>query len=151
MRHNNPPATAQPAIDSIEGFVGYQLRRASALFGADFNIAVEGSGMRQVLVGILSVIAAEPGIHQGEVGRRLGIQRANMVALINELVERALVVRDVGDDRRAFALRATAEGLALLADCMARIRAGEEALLDSFSPGERDLLMGLLRRLNRAG
>ena len=44
--------------------------------------------MRQVLFAVLSVVAANPGINQGAVGRVLGIKRANMVSLINELVDR---------------------------------------------------------------
>lgn len=104
--------------------------------------------MRQVLLGILSVIAARPAINQGSVGRLLGIQRANMVSLVTELVERGLVRRELSiDDRRAFALTLTGEGEALLADCLDRIHRQEAAMLEGFSNAERATLLALLSRI----
>lgn len=127
---------------------GYHLRRASGAFAADFARALGGTGMRQVLFGILSVVYANPGINQGTVGRNLGIQRANMVALINELVDGGLVERRVSDeDRRAFALTLSSAGATTLADCLARIRAHEEEMLADLTAAERTRLIVLLGKI----
>jgi DNA-binding MarR family transcriptional regulator len=144
-------------IDDIEAGVvlgpvveltGYHLRRASSVFGNDFSRAVAGTGIRQVLFAILSIVAANPGINQGAAGRALGIQRANMVSLINELVERGLVDRQVAaDDRRAFSLTVTTAGNAMIADCLARIHAHEARLLSDLSKDERAALIELLQRI----
>lgn len=148
MTHNRSALASQLPLPGIDDFVGYQLRRASALFGADFAAAVAGTGMRQVLVGILSVVAGEPGINQGAVGRRLGIKRANMVALINELIDSGLVDRQAGDDRRSFALALTAAGQARLGECLAQIRKGEDQRLSVLSVTEKAQLHRLLARIN---
>lgn len=135
-------------LGALDGLVGYHLRRASGAFSNDFARAIEGTGMRQVLFGILSVVGANPNINQGEVGRSLGIQRANMVALINQLVDADLVDRQTASyDRRAFALNLTPAGDAMLKDCLARIETHEQRMLAGFSAAERKTLIALLTRI----
>ncbi len=132
----------------LADLAGYHLRRASGAFAADFVRALDGTGMRQVLFAILSVVAANPDINQGAVGRALGIQRANMVSLINELVDAALVERRVSpDDRRAFALRLSVAGQAKLDDCITRIHEHEEAMLSDLAAPDRAQLIALLSRI----
>jgi len=128
--------------------VGYYLRRASAALNADFAASVEGTGMRQVLFGILSVISANPGINQGNVARVLGVQRTNMVALVNELIARGLVGRTIDrEDRRAFVLNLTLAGEAMVAETLARIRVHEERMLNGVSARDRATLIRLLGRM----
>ncbi len=140
----------QEQVGALGPLVGYHLRRASAAFAADFANAVDGTGMRQVLVAILAVVETSPKINQGAVGRVLGIKRANMVALINELVDLKLLERVVdATDRRAFALTLTDAGHAMLRDCMKRIAAHERAMLAGFTDAERATLLDLLGRIER--
>lgn len=132
----------------LEGLVGYHLRRASSAFSNDFSRAIEGTGMRQVLFGILSVVGANRDINQGAVGRSLSIQRANMVSLINQLVDAGLIDRrTASDDRRAFALNLTPAGEAMLKDCHARIEKHEQRMLADFTAAERRTLIALLNRI----
>ncbi|MCP3729608.1 MarR family transcriptional regulator [Sphingomonas sp. MG17] len=141
---------AKNNIGELGPLVGYHLRRAFGAFAADFAVAMEGTGMRQVLVGILTVVSGSPGINQGAVGRVLGIKRANMVSLINELVDAGLIARVVDPgDRRAFSLNITDAGRAMLADCLARIAAHEQRMLAGFSEAERAMLLELLGRIER--
>src|SRR5688500_12828634 len=79
-----------PRIGVLDEIAGYHLRRAFGAMAADFTIAMEGTGLRQVLFAILAVVSSTPGTSQGLVGKVLGIKRANMVALINELIDRGL-------------------------------------------------------------
>ncbi|MBN2972698.1 MarR family transcriptional regulator [Roseomonas aeriglobus] len=143
-------STPTPLIGALSPLVGYHLRRASGVFAADFAAAVEGTGMRQVLIGILAVVAASPGINQGAVGRILGIKRANMVSLINELIDAGLIVRETDPtDRRAFTLAVSSEGTAMLDECTQRIEAHEEQLLAGFSAAEKAMLLDLLGRIEK--
>ena len=128
----------------LEGLVGYHVGRASSVFATDFSPALAGTGMRQVLFGILSIVGANPGINQGAVGRSLGIQRANMVSLMNELVDAGLLDRKTAaEDRRAFALNLSAAGETMLSDCLARIEAHECEMLVDFSATDRRALIAL--------
>ena len=147
MANDNGAGVTAGVLDTL---VGYHLRRAHGTVAADFARAVAGTGMRQVLFGVLSVVEANPGINQGAAGRTLGIQRANMVSLINELVDAGWVGRQVADDdRRAFALNLTEAGRAALARALEQIRAHEESLLGAMSAKERAVLVELLRQIER--
>jgi DNA-binding MarR family transcriptional regulator len=146
---------AEPDIENgtvhvgfMADMVGYHLRRALGAFNADYARAFSGTGMRQGLFGILSVIAANPGINQGAVARALGIQRANMVALINELGGLGYVERGASaEDRRAFTLRLTDKGKATLEEACARARKHDARMLGGLSPDEREALIAMLMRI----
>lgn len=144
------PAESAENIDlgALSDLAGYHLRRASGVFAASFARALAGTGMRQALFGIISVVGANPGINQGSVGRYLGIQRANMVALINELVDSGAVERRVSaEDRRAFALTLSAAGRAVLEGCLTRIHAHEGEMLTDLTAAERKQLIALLQKI----
>jgi DNA-binding MarR family transcriptional regulator len=142
------PDDNDTALGVLDELVGYHMRRASSVFANDFSRAVVGTGMRQVLFGILSIIEANPHINQGSVGRALGIQRANMVSLVNELVDTGLVRRETAaEDRRAFALTLTSSGEAMVKTCRERIHKHEAKLLTDLSADERAMLVAMLRRI----
>ncbi|MDV3457079.1 MarR family transcriptional regulator [Sphingomonas sp. HF-S4] len=143
-------AREQESVGALAPLAGYHLRRAWSAFSSDFSAAMEGTGLRQVPFAVLSVVAANPGINQGAVGRVLGIKRANMVSLINELVDKGLVDRAVDpNDRRAFSLKPTDGGTATLEDAVARIAAHEQRMLADLSPQEQATLLDLLGRIER--
>jgi DNA-binding MarR family transcriptional regulator len=143
-------ASNQQPLGDLGRLTGYHLRRASSVFAADFARAMEGTGLRQVLLGILAVVSANPGINQGSVGRLLGIKRANMVSLINELIDAGLVDREVDPtDRRAFTLKLSRRGTALLKDALTRIEEHERQLLSAFTEEESRTLLDLLGRIER--
>jgi DNA-binding MarR family transcriptional regulator len=138
----------QVSLGVLEELAGYHLRRASYVFGADFARTLDHFGMRQVPFAILAVIDANPGINQAGIGKLLGIKRANMVALVNDLERRELVERATDPrDRRAFGLSLKPGGKTLLIECHARILEHEERLLTGFSAAERTLLKALLARI----
>lgn len=142
------PEDEEAPLGALDHLVGYHLRRASGAFGTDFARAMEGTGMRQVLFGILSVVGANPGINQGAAGRSLGIQRANMVTLINQLSDIGLLDRQTAaEDRRALALSLTPAGETMLKECLERIEAHEEQMLAGLTAAERRMLITLLAKI----
>jgi DNA-binding MarR family transcriptional regulator len=136
------------AIGPLDDLIGYHLRRGYAVMSADFAETFAGTAMRQSLFGILSVISANPGINQGQVGKVLSIQRTNMVALVNELVDLGLVTRRLAQrDRRAFSLNLTEHGGDILIATLERIRLHEKRMLQRLTPIERATLDALLRKI----
>lgn len=135
-------------IGVLDELIGYHLRRASGAFGADFMVVMEGTGLRQALFAILAVVSKSPRINQSTVGKLLGIKRANMVSLINELTDMGLIDRmDDPQDRRALSLTVTEAGTALLQEGLQRIRGHEKRMLAGFTEGEKQILRELLRRI----
>lgn len=148
MVHTGLDNEQEVALGPLGNLIGYHLRRASNVLSTEFARELEGTGMRRVPFSILSVVGANPGIHQGEVAKALGIQRANMVVLVNALEKEGLVARSVpAEDRRAFALTLTEAGTAMLDDCVAKIRANEQNTLAEMSDKERASLIALLTRI----
>lgn len=140
----------QPAsLGPLDELTGYHLRRAYAVMSADFAQTFADSAMRQVLVGVLSVISANPGVNQGQVGKMLGIQRTNMVALVNQLVDLGFVTRHQDrTDRRAFSLILTDRGQETLRSTLDRIRQHEQRLLRRLTAREHATLVALLRKID---
>lgn len=136
----------QPSV--LERIAGYHLRLAYGTVSAEFNRIFAGTGLRQVLFGITAIIAANPGINQGKVAQVLSIKRANMVALINELLDMGVIERrTVPTDRRAFSLHLTEQGAEQFAQWTRQIDEHEKVLFARFTPGERATLIELLGRL----
>lgn len=139
-------------LGPLDALVGYHLRRASAAVGSDYFRSVEPNAMRQVLFGVLSVISANPGINQANVGRALGIAKPNMVALVNELIGHGWVERSVDTvDRRAFILKLTPAGQAAVADALALICVHEARMTRDLNAQDRKTLIGLLSRIETKG
>lgn len=137
-------------LGPLQDLIGYHFRRTSSMIRKDFEQATAGLDIRQVSFGVLSVIAANPGIRQGEVGAILDIQRANMVAMVSELNDAGLVDRGRDPmDKRAVTLTLTDKGQALLAEAIERISAHEARMLSGLSDQECAQLLDMLKRIGR--
>ena len=85
---------------------------------------------------------------QAALGRRLAIDRSDMVALINELERDGLVARDRDEqDRRRKLVRLTPAGTRMLERLDARVEQAQDALLAPLSAAERRELQRLLTLL----
>jgi DNA-binding MarR family transcriptional regulator len=140
--------TSDGADPSLVDLVGYALRRAHIRMMADLAVTLEPTGLRRVLAAMLAVIRANPGIIQMGLGTELGIQRANLVPLINELTALELIDRrPAPHDRRALALFLTEKGEAEFDRAFALILDHEDRTLARLTVGERKQLIGLLDKI----
>jgi DNA-binding MarR family transcriptional regulator len=97
---------------------------------------------------VLVAIADAEGPSQQEVADSLGIDRATLVALADDLEAQKLIRRERSDqDRRAYALRLTSEGAALMNEAHTLMDQCEEEFTGVLTPAERSQLAGLLARL----
>jgi DNA-binding MarR family transcriptional regulator len=116
---------------------------------ADFAATLAPLEVRPVLFGMMSLIHARPGIVQTSLGSELGIQRANLVPLVNELAGRGLIERrPAPGDRRAAALHLTPVGESLFRQAASLVQAHEERMLGQLSASERTELIALLRKVS---
>jgi DNA-binding MarR family transcriptional regulator len=135
--------------DPLDGLLGYQLRRLTVLIMADLAEALAPLQLRPTEACALFVIGAAAGLTQSEVGRALGIQRANMAPLMAGLMSRGFVTREKVDGRSQ-ALALTAAGAAASAAAWALTQAHEERFFSRLSPGARAMLAGEFRALWQA-
>ena len=116
----------------LEQSVGYRLRRAQLAIFAKVLQELKDLDLGPGQVGVLTLVDHNPGITQAEVCAALGIQRANLVTLINVLEGRRVVERQaVAADRRSSALVLTAEGRRLLRKATDAHRSVEAASRES--------------------
>ena len=98
--------------------------------------------------GILRLLDRSPGISQQELARRLNMHASRLVAIIDALQGRGLLIRETSSaDRRVYNLRLTATGREALAAIGGVARTHEEAMCEGLNENERAQLGGLLRKI----
>lgn len=132
----------------LEDFVGYHLRRASALNMQDISNALATVGQRPSGFSVACIINEQPGITSAEICRMLGLQRANIVPLLDELSGPGYIGRvDDEKDRRVQRLYLTDAGYEALETWHEVVLSHEDRVLAKLSPSERELLRELLVKI----
>lgn len=135
----------------LETLVGFALRRAQAAVSRSFVETFADLGIRQTQLGVLSVVETNPGLKPSRVGNLLGIKRANIGPLLEELERQGLMRREPSvDDRRAQSLSLTKRGEALIAELHRREAVHEARITAALDARERAQLLALLARVERA-
>jgi DNA-binding MarR family transcriptional regulator len=138
--------TLELESDPFDDLLGYHLRRLSVAVMADFGQALAPLGLKAADASILFMIEANPAITQSDVGKALGILRANMAPLIANLLSRGLIEREPADGRsHALRLSSTGEDLCLRAKRAAT--AHEDRFFRTLSKGARTRMISQLRAL----
>ncbi len=143
---DEPTSSAPQPGNRLEGFLGYQIRRASAAILADLAQSLQGLDLKITEASILMLIGERPDITQSELGRLLGIKRANMAPLTAELTEAGLIDR-IAADGRSQGLRLSEAGQAVVAQVEARIIDHETRVLPWLSADERQALIATMMRV----
>ena len=99
----------------------------------------------------LSRIAGDPNIDQNGLAARMGIDRSHASLLVDKLVARGLVNREINpENRRAHILSLTPLGEKTHARARPSFNAGQQKILSVLRPSERELLLDLLVRVVEA-
>lgn len=153
MVETTKPNTATRVSDAaLRVFVGYNVKRTMNAIRSDLKTALEPLGLRMITYSALTLIGENPSLSQAQLAAALSVERPNLVAVVEELVERGLVSRDrVPTDRRTYALRLTTQGACLLAQATEAVNAHEERVLAGVSPEEHEALIRVLARIEKNG
>jgi MarR family transcriptional regulator, organic hydroperoxide resistance regulator len=139
-------------FEDLDGLLGYRLRRAQGAMHRDFMAAVASLDLTQKQAATLWLINSNPGVAQVAVAAALGMDRATMMAIIDRLEERHLVIRQRSStDRRRQELYLTPAGQSALRKAKARIAKHEERFKSLFTAAELESLLAALQRLQDAG
>jgi DNA-binding MarR family transcriptional regulator len=104
--------------------------------------------MRMMHHAVLSAVAELGPVSQAELGRRLGIDPKDMVAIINDLENDGLVTRAPdAKDRRKNAIALAPSGKHRLVQTEKLGREANDELTAALTPDERTQLMRLLARI----
>ena len=138
------------ALGLLPSLLGYHLRRAQIAVFQHFTQSMADADITPGQFGVLTVIEANPGLSQTQLGQALGIDRSSIVGVIDRLEQRGLVIRAPSPlDRRSHALRLSPEGASLTRELVLKVRAHERDIAQALSEEERRLLLDLLKRVGR--
>jgi DNA-binding MarR family transcriptional regulator len=134
--------------ERLQELPSWLLNRAARAGDAHVGAALANEGVRKHHFTVLLALKESGPASQAALGRRLGIDRSDMAAVVARLEGDGLIARerDPGDRRRNV-VTATEAGAAALARLDASVEAAQERLLEPLSAPERAELTRLLRRL----
>ncbi len=125
---------------------GLLMDRVVRLGAAHYPKVYGELGISKPALAALVAIAAAGPLRQARLSDASGIDRASLVAVLNELESAGLATRGPDpDDRRAHAVSVTAQGRKVLA--RARELAAQDGFFSVLSTDERATLNALLQRL----
>lgn len=136
-------------LGHLSGLLGYSLRRAQLAVFQNFIQNMKSFDLRPAQFSVLAIIAANPGLKQSRVSEALGINRANFVALLDELEKRKLAKRaPAPGDRRSNALYLTPKGESFLDEAFQHLQTHHERRLDEvLGSADKQHLLSLLGKL----
>jgi DNA-binding MarR family transcriptional regulator len=134
-----------PLADSL----GFLVRIVQLQSFQLFYRRLDGSGLSVGALTTLGAIHANPGIRHGVLADALMIKRPNFTKLINALERDGYITREaLPGDRRTTVLAITRKGVRKLETTSHAVLAYHEEVVASLAPAERDMLLGLLRRVS---
>ena len=133
-------------LGMLEGHLGYFVRRLQVWVFHDFVRSLASLDIRPAQYAVLVVIEANSGLSQADVAERLGIERARLVRLLDELERRGLIRRRASPrDRRSHALILTRRGQGELKRMKLLAAAHEANLARRLGPEKRAIILASLR------
>jgi DNA-binding MarR family transcriptional regulator len=146
------PHRAIRQFGAASGLLSYRLLRAQDAMHRDFMAAVASLDLTQKQAATLWLIDSNPGVAQISVATALGMDRATMVAVVDRLEQRNLVVRKRSTaDRRRQELYLTPAGRSTLRKAKACIAKHENRFVALFTAAELESLLAALQKLQHAG
>jgi DNA-binding MarR family transcriptional regulator len=140
-----------PRRRDVSQRVGFLLSQVGGFAASRFAERLTVLGLQPSDVGILRLIAIEPGMSQQTLAARLGVGASRVVVLIDELERKDLLARERSTkDRRNYELRLTDAGLGVMSR-MREIGADHENdLVKALSTQERETLARLLIKISQS-
>jgi DNA-binding MarR family transcriptional regulator len=125
--------------------LGYFVRRAQLWIFRDVNSRLAHLRLDVIRYSILEMVSANPGISQISLSGALGIERARLVALLDELQKLHFITRQRSTtDRRSHALQLTSEGRAAVKEANHLVATHEEKLIERVGSDAYPLLLAAL-------
>ncbi len=152
-RKSVPTASSEkPSLrhNKLDDNIGYQLRMAYVSVRRHFEGSMARLDLTQKQTGVLWLIDANPGVSQIALANELSMDRASMMAIVDRLEERGLIVRKRStEDGRRQELYVTAKGRKVLSQAKTAIHDNEKWMTAKFSKNELNAFVDSLKRFSR--
>lgn len=149
--NNKAPSTSKAKHlhnGPLEKLLGYHLRRVQNAAFQHFAGHLNHRGITPGQLGLLVLIACNPGVSQTALAREVGVERSTLGEFIDRFEARQLVQRKkVATDLRIHAIYLTTKGKRFLDQVMPEVEAHEREFSEPLSTQEIRTLVTLLKRL----
>lgn len=133
----------------LDDIVGYRLDMARCAALRSIHRLLDDTTFRPADTTALLFVQEQPGCDQTMLGRVLAANRSVGMKVAARLEARGLLTRGEGRDRRSKGLYITPAGDAALAQLLERHRQAEALLTAALEPGEREVLLRLLGKIEQ--
>jgi DNA-binding MarR family transcriptional regulator len=133
--------------EDLGAMIGYKLKQAQSVLRARMDATLREVGLTTSQYVCLELLQRAPGASHSDLARDAFVTRQSMNTLLQGLMERGLVERDLGTARgRAVPMVLTQVGADLLEDAAVRVLAVEGRLVSGLSAQQRRDLHDALDR-----
>jgi DNA-binding MarR family transcriptional regulator len=141
----DPAPEPQIEYGELNNHLGYFLRRAQYWIFKDVNTRLAHLRLDVIRYSILEMVSVNTGISQKLISETLGIERARLVALLDELQKMRYLLRKRSEqDRRSQELYLTRQGITVLKEANALIAQHEEKLISRIGADHYPVLLKAL-------
>ena len=139
-------------FETLNGFTGYHLKRATNLMMSDLNATLKPFELRLLSYTALVLIVDNPSIRMSQLAAAMDVERPNMVVIVDALESRELISRQrLETDRRAYALNITLAGRRLYEKATVAVHAHEERLTRQLDAKTRDKVIEAMKLILKIG
>ena len=125
--------------------LGYRLRLAQILAYRNFEERITDHGATPRYLGLLGIVAANPGQPQNRLAEAVGLQKSSLVTILDRLEKDGILERrPVPEDRRAKGVWLTDHGEEVVAELSREALDHEDSLTRGISPEDRERLLDML-------
>ena len=136
-------------LGGLDGIVGFHIRLAHGAVYRHFTETFAALDLTQKQVSALWLVNDHPGVSQIELDRRLRMDRATTMTIVNRLQARDFMRRERStSDARKQALYLTDAGASALREAKEAVEEHEGWLKGRFTPQETEKLVELLARIH---
>ena len=132
---------------TLEGHAGYWLRCLSNFVSETFAGKVERAGVSVAQWVVLRTLYDASDVTLNEAAEKVGVDKSSLSRMIERLVQKGLVTREEGGDRRSVSLSLSAEGRGLVPRLAALADENDAAFFGVLSAAERKALLGMIHKL----
>jgi len=144
-----PHVEGDEDIGEIQNIVGFHIRLAHGAVYRHFTETFSDLELTQKQVSVLWLVDDHPDIAQTGLAKRMRMDRATTMAIVNRLQKRGYLIRGKSKtDGRKQTLNLTDDGRQALASAKAAIREHEKWLKSRFNKKEVKSLIAMLSRIH---
>ncbi|MFV0384236.1 MarR family winged helix-turn-helix transcriptional regulator [Paracoccus sp. (in: a-proteobacteria)] len=130
---------------ALDRSIGYKLRLAQILAYRNFEETLTGYGAAPRYLGLLGIVAENPGQAQNRLAEAVGLQKSSLVTILDRLEKDGILERKASPhDRRSKAVWLTPQGAGIVAELFGLAREHEARMAQGIDPARLDDLLTAL-------